>query len=271
MFLVITMLLAGVVLAGCNNPVAFDETKGILTVGLEADYAPFNWTTVTPTTVSVRIDGQTAHADGYDVQIAKALADQLGYTLVIKKISWTGLIPALQSGVIDVIIAGMSPTAERMETINFTNEYYRSQQVVVVRADGNYANATSLANFTGSNLVAQLGTLQHDLILQIPGVNRLTPLESYSDLTASVISGVADGFIAELPVANAIANANPQLTVIIFSGTNGFTVSDEDVSVSIGVRKVDTDLRDDLNVVLATITNEQRELWMTQAIGRQPS
>jgi ABC-type amino acid transport substrate-binding protein len=270
MFIMATMIVALFALAGCA-PASFDESKGILVVGLEADYAPFNWTAIQQNEFTVQLQGQNAYADGYDVRMAREIADQLGYTLVIKKISWSGLIPALQSGDIDVIIAGMSPTEERQQTINFTNEYYRSEQVIVVRANGNYANATSLQDFNGARLVAQLATLQDDLIPQIPNVVRLTPLDTYGDLTASVLSSVADGFIAELPVANAIVASNPTLRVVSFTGNNGFAVSDDDVSVSIGVRKIDTALRDAINGVLANISTETRETWMTEATNRQPS
>jgi ABC-type amino acid transport substrate-binding protein len=270
MLTIATLIVALFALTGCA-PAAFDESKGIIVVGLEADYAPFNWTAIQQSEFTVKLQGQNAYADGYDVRMAREIANQLGYTLVIKKISWGGLIPALQSGDIDVIIAGMSPTVERQQTINFTSEYYRSEQVIVVKTNSTYASATSLSDFTGAKLVAQLATLQDDLIPQIPGVVRLTPLDTYGDLTASVLSNVADGFIAELPVANAIVAANPTLRVVAFTGNNGFSVSDDDVSVSIGVRKIDTALRDAINGVLANISVETREVWMTEAINRQPS
>lgn len=266
----VTIFVALFTLSGCTTA-SFDESKGILVVGLEADYAPFNWTAITQNEFTVKLDGQNSFADGYDVRMAREIADQLGYTLVIKKISWNGLILALQAGDIDIIIAGMSPTEERQKTINFTNEYYRSEQVIVVRTNSNYANATSLSGFSGAKMVAQLGTLQDDLIPQIQGAIRLTPLDTYADLTTAVTSGVADGFIAELPVANGIVASNSNLTVVSFTGTNGFTVSDEDVSVAIGVRKVDTNLRDAINGVLADISVETREVWMAAAIARQPN
>ena len=74
----------------------------------------------------VKIDGNAEYAGGYDVEIAKKIADGLGKELVIVKTEWDGLVPALISGKIDAIIAGMSPTEERKETIDFSDNYYTS-------------------------------------------------------------------------------------------------------------------------------------------------
>ena len=90
------------------------------------------------------------YADGYDVRIAKIIADQLGMELEIVKTEWDGLTPALLSGNIDVIIAGMSPTAERRMTIDFTDSYYDTELTVVVRKDSAFAGAKSLADLAGA-------------------------------------------------------------------------------------------------------------------------
>ena len=106
------IMLSSVTVVGCNKNEEEDE-RPTLTVGMECDYAPFNWTESTKTDTNYPIDGTRLYADGYDVQIAKKIADELGYRLVIKAISWNGLIAALEAGQIDAIIAGMSDTAER--------------------------------------------------------------------------------------------------------------------------------------------------------------
>ena len=102
-------------------------------VGLECNYAPFNWTQVDADELSVPIEGGMGYANGYDVEIAKRIAEGLGRELVIVKIEWDGLIPALNSGAVDAIIAGMSPTAEREEQIDFTNVYYSSNLVIIYK------------------------------------------------------------------------------------------------------------------------------------------
>ena len=253
-----------ITLIGCSV-----ENEGELIVGLECNYAPFNWTTADSGSVAVEIDGVNAYCDGYDVQMAQHIADELELDLLIRKIEWDGLIPALLAGEIDVIIAGMSPTPERAETVNFTDEYYRSEQVLVVSATSVYANATSLDDFENASIVAQLGTLQDGLIDQITNVNHMTALTDYPSLVQSVSSGLSDALVAELPVAESIVASNSDL-VIVRLGLNGFTVDATDVSVSVALRQEDTELLASINDVLAGITEETRNEWMTEALNRQP-
>lgn len=269
MFLVLTVLFA-LGLSACSAASYEVKEGNTLVVGLEAAYAPYNWTTQTANDFTVPLSGQPgAFADGYDVVVASYIASELGLVLEIKAIEWDGLIPALQAGQIDVIIAGMSPTSERQKTVNFSTEYYRAQQVLVVRSNSTYANATSLASFTGAKVVAQLGTLQDDLIGQIPGVNHQTPLDSYNALTNSVLSSVADAFIAELPVAMSIVQSNSNLTYVNLTGSNGFTLSEEDVTTAVALRKRDAALLEAINGVLAGLSIETRDAWMLAALGRQ--
>ena len=110
---------------------------GTLKVGMECAYAPFNWTDMSePTLGAVPISSQGSegmYANGYDVQIAQYVANKLGMKLEIYAITWDGLLPALQSGTVDAIIAGMSPTAEREAEIDFTNVYYSSNLVIIYK------------------------------------------------------------------------------------------------------------------------------------------
>ena len=73
------------------------------------------------------------YANGYDVQMALYIANKLGMKLEIYAIEWDSLLPALESGAIDAIVAGMSPTAEREEQIDFTQTYYESNLVVIIK------------------------------------------------------------------------------------------------------------------------------------------
>src|SRR5574337_299641 len=132
-------------------------------VGMEAGYPPFNWTQKTNADGAVKIDGTNQYANGYDVQISKKIADKLDKKLVIVKTKWDGLLPALTSGKIDAIIAGMSPTAERKQAIDFSQNYYTSQLVVMVKKDGKYANAKSIDDFKGAKITGQQGVFHYDL------------------------------------------------------------------------------------------------------------
>jgi ABC-type amino acid transport substrate-binding protein len=268
----LVLLVLLVTVSACGGKEQFDlDTETEIVVGLEAAYAPFNWSTPVSSRYTLPLAGQPGvFVDGFDVVMASLIAEALGLNLVIKAVDWDGLIPALLAGEIDLIIAGMSPTSERAQTVAFSNEYFRSEQVMVVSTTGAYANATSLSSFTGARVVAQLGTLQDGLIDQIPGVNHLEPLDSYGLLGTAVSTNAADAFIAELPVAQGMVAANSSLKIIRFTGTNGFTVSDEDVIVAVALRQEDVNLLQAINQALAGISNEQRNQFMAEALLRQP-
>ena len=104
---------AALVLAGCSSSSGSSNPNGTFTVGMECDYAPFNWQTTESTETSAALGSGAGYCDGYDVVVSKAIADDLGKDLVVKKINWDGLQPALESGEIDAIIAGMTANAER--------------------------------------------------------------------------------------------------------------------------------------------------------------
>ena len=245
-------------LAACET-----NSEETLVVGLECDYAPFNWTSQEG---GEPIDGQPFYCDGYDVEIARLIAAELDRELVIRQVSWEGLIPALQSGSIDAIIAGMSPTAERAESVRFTDPYFVSEQVLVMRESSDFVGATSLNDLAGARVVAQLGTLQDRLIEQIPNVDHQTPLETYASLVTAVSSGASDMLIAELPVALSITANNPQLITVTLE--EGFVVEASDVSVSVAVHLDQAALQEAINAALALISVETREALMTDALSR---
>ena len=265
-------LLFLVFLTGCGKKAKFNFEKGQIIVGLEAAYAPFNWMETTATTSNHPLDGMKAYVEGYDVQIAKLLAKDLGLKLVIKRIEWKGLIPALESGMIDIIIAGMSPTDERKQTINFTDTYYESEHVVIVRKDGNYANAQDLGDFNGAKIVGQKSTLYDTLAGQLKDANQnsvhQTPLESIPEIVNAIKSGVSDVTVVERPVAISIVNNNDTLKYIKLN--TKFTLDLSDTIVSIGLRKIDAELLTKLNESLAKITVEQREALMLAATSHAP-
>lgn len=267
-FLFTTLGLVSTLLFGCAGQTPYNmESETKIVVGLEAAYAPFNWAEVEANDFTLPISNQPgSFVDGYDVSIARLIGAELNKTVEIKAIDWLGLIPALKSRDINIIIAGMSPTDVRKEQIAFTNEYYRSEIVMLVQANGPFANATTIADFTGAKVVAQISTVYDDVIDQIPSVIHQTPLDDYAALALAVTSGSADAFVAELPVATSVIAANPTLKIITLEV--GFTTLDADITVAIGVRKIDTALLSALNTALATISNETRTALMDDALAR---
>ena len=118
-----------IVLASTNT----DTSNGTLKIAMECAYAPFNWSQTTDANGAVPIQGSDLYANGYDVQIAKYIAAELGMALEIYAQDWDGLIPAVQAGTYDGIIAGMSPTADREEEVDFTDCYYNSNLVIIYK------------------------------------------------------------------------------------------------------------------------------------------
>lgn len=263
LFIAIGVLLSVVTSCNGNNE---PDNRPTFTVGMECAYAPFNWTENVKTDTNYPIEGTNLYAEGYDVQMAKKIADALNYRLVIKAIEWDGLIPALQAGQIDAIIAGMSDTEERRVNVEFTNAYYKSTHVLVMDKNSEYVNGTSLNDFEGANVVGQIETLYDSLIDQLVGVNHMTPLADVPTIIISIKSKRADLTILEEPVAKGVIETNPELTYIRL--TPGFNVSEEDVCVAIAVKKGNTTLQSQINEVLNTISESDRNEIMNQAIAR---
>jgi len=253
-------------LAGCSSASA----RPVLKVGMECVYPPFNWTQDSDANGAVQIGSTSEYAGGYDVEMAKKVADSLGYDLEIVKTEWTGLIPALQSGKINAIIAGMSPTDERKEAIDFSDPYYRADIVVVTMSAGKYAGAKSLADLSGVTISSQLGTLWYDLLDQIPNANKLPALDTVSAMQVALTSGKIDAYVTDLPTALAVQYADPSVTTLQFEEGKGFQVSENQVDLSIGINKNDEDLRNKVNDALSKITQEERTALMDAAIKNQP-
>lgn len=259
-------------LAGCTtnkSDGAKTETEdNTFKVGLEAGYAPFNWTQIDDSKGEVKIDGGAEYAGGYDVEIAKKIAEGLGKKLVIVKTEWDGLTPALTSGKIDAIIAGMSPTAERKETIDFSDNYYKSNLVMVVKKGGDFEGATSIQDFSEAKITAQLNTFHYSVIDQIKGVVKKPAMDNFPAMRVALESGMIDGYVSEKPEGISATNANENYAMVEF--TDGFKTSDDDTAIAVGIAK-GSELTSKINEVLSQISEEERENIMEAAILNQPA
>ncbi|MBP1932982.1 transporter substrate-binding domain-containing protein [Ammoniphilus resinae] len=247
-------------------PAASDN--GTFKVGLEAGYAPFNWTQMDDSNGGVKIDGNAEYAGGYDVEIAKRIADGLGKELVIVKTEWDGLAPALISGKIDAIIAGMSPTAKRKETIDFTDNYYKSDLVMVVKKGSKYESAKSIQDFKGAKVTAQLNTFHYTVIDQIDGVVKETAMDNFPAMRVAIESGVIDGYVSERPEGVSASAANPNFAMVEFE--DGFETSEDDTAIAVGIAK-NSELTEKINGILAGISEDERLSIMDEAIKNQPA
>lgn len=268
--------LCAVMLAGCGSGSAAAASASAsadantLRVGMECNYAPYNWTTTEKTDTSQQITS-VDYCDGYDVMMAEKLAEKTNKQVKIVKLDWDNLILSLQNNQIDAIIAGMTDTEEREQEVAFTTPYYVSTEVIIVEKDSDLANATSLEDFSGKKVIGQLNTLYDTIIDQIPNVQHQPGAETFPAAIQALQSGAVDAVTSELPVAKGVVEANPDLTYITFEDGKGFTGADRDASVSVAVRKDDKDLLDSLQSALDTISDDEREQMMETAVKNQPA
>ena len=243
--------------------------NGQLRVGMECAYAPNNWQESEPSDTNVPVENVPgAYAEGYDVQIARLIAEQLGLELVVVKMDWDGLIEALNQGQIDAIIAGMADTESRKEAINFTAPYHETVYALMVNAGTQYENATSLADFNGASVLGQKDTQLDWVIDQIEGVNHLPAVASVPDMIGRLTQGTCDAIVINLENFPGYVAANPNFVAISFPAGEGLDPGF--TGACVGLRKSDDALLDCVNAALATVDQAQRdELWDT-ALNNQP-
>lgn len=245
---------------------------GVLTVAMECAYAPYNWTQADDSNGAVPIKDSNNYANGYDVIIAKKLAEELGVELEIVKSDWDSLIPAVQSGTVDCVIAGQSITADRMQQVDFTEPYFYATIVTLTKSDSQYASAASVADLSGATATSQMNTIWYNNCLpQIPDANILPAQADAPAMLVALNSGTCDIVVTDKPTGLAACVAYPDFTMLDFTGTEGeFEVSDEDINIGISLKKGNTALKEKLDSVLSTMTEEDFTELMDQAISVQP-
>lgn len=259
-------------LAACAKPAegGADAPK-VLRVGMECGYAPYNWAQPSDANGAVPIKDSSDFAYGYDVMIAKHLADSMGYELEIYKIDWDGLPVAVQSGTIDCVIAGQSITSERLETVDFTTPYYYASIKALTKKGSAYENAASLADLEGATGTSQLNTVWYDVCLpQIPSVNALPAMESAPAMWVALDAGACEIIVCDEPAALGACAVYPDFVMLDLSAGD-FEVSEEEVNIGISVQKGNSELLAALNAGLATLTDADFTRMMNDAISVQPA
>ena len=249
-----------------------DGDPTTLTVAMECAYAPYNWTQNDDANGAVEIRGSSDYAYGYDVMMAKKIGEALGQKVQIVKLDWDSLIPAVMSGDVDCVIAGQSITAERAAQVDFSDPYYYASIITLTKKDSAYANAASVADLAGATATSQLGTIWYDTCLpQIENANILPAQETAPAMLVALNSGACDIVVTDRPTGQAALVAYPDFTLLDFGGGDGdFQVSDEDINIGISMKKGNTALKDAINEVLATMTTDDYNTLMDEAISVQP-
>jgi len=268
-------LASALLLNGCSsnaNAAPGDGNDEVLTVAMECIYAPYNWTQSDDSNGAVPIKGSSDYAYGYDVMMAKTIAEALGQELQIVKLDWDSLVPAVQSGTVDCAIAGQSITSERMQSVDFSDPYYYASIVTLVRSDSPYASAQSVSELDGAICTSQLNTVWYDVCLpQIPNADILPAQDSAPAMMVALNSGKCDVVVTDQPTALAACVAYPNFTLLDFSSSGeDYEVSEEEINIGVSIQKGNDTLRNAINEVLSTMSAEDYAAQMEEAISLQP-
>ena len=246
---------------------------GVLTVGMECAYAPYNWTQMDDSNGAVPIaNNPGSYAYGYDVMIAQKICEANGWELEVMAIGWDGLVPALQAGQIDAVIAGQSMTEERMQEVDMAGPYFYASIVCVTQKDNALASATGISQLSGA-CTAQTGTIWYDSCLpQIEGAELMPASETSSAMIMAATSGTVDYICTDMPTAMGACATYDNLVILDFSGTDdNFEVDEGEINIGISVVKGNTYLLDAMNKVLGEMTVEDFNNTMNEAISVQPA
>ena len=259
-------------MTACSGGAKSGVEDGVLTVGMECAYAPYNWTQTDDSNGAVPISNVPgAYANGYDVMMAKKICEANGWKLEIKKLDWDSLVPAVQTGEIDCAIAGQSMTAEREEIVDFAGPYIYASIVCLVQKDSPLASATGISQLNGT-CTSQRGTIWYDTCLpQIGGAKVQPAADDAGAMLMAVSSGTCDFVCTDMPTAQGAVITYPNLTILDFSGSDDdFEVSDEEVNIGISVREGNKTLLEAMNKVLSPMSADDFNALMAQAVAVQP-
>ncbi|WP_028590822.1 ABC transporter substrate-binding protein/permease [Paenibacillus massiliensis] len=210
---------------------AADSTKQKLVLGTSADFAPYEF--------HKTIDGKDQIV-GFDIEIAKEIAKDLDRELVIEDIGFDALLPALQSGRVDMVISGMTPTDERKRSIDFSDNYYQSRQVIVVKAE-NKSKFPTMDSLRGAKIGVQKGSIQEEIGMGIPDA-QLTSLDKISDIILQLRTNRVEAAIMEDTVAAGYLDSEVVLAPAV--------PDVPEVQAAIGIQKGNTELLNSINGTL---------------------
>lgn len=291
-FLKISSLVAGmgslVVLSGCG-PAVQDATTDdssdagaddasteaatlgdgkTLRVGMEAAYAPYNWQVSEESEYTIPIENVSgAFADGYDVQVAKMIAEGLGMEAVAVKLDFAGLIDALNNGQIDIVCAGMSVDPDRAQSADFSDSYIDDDIVMITTQDSPYAGATTFADLSGASVMGQAATMYDTVIDQIPDINHMTPGETVPIVVESLASGTSDVITYSMLSVPKLLETYPNFVELEMEDKFEGSVMPDNAAIAKGQDAI----LEQINEVINAIPEDERQQMWNDCMDRQPA
>lgn len=239
-----------------------------LRVGMEAAYAPYNWQVSEESEYTIPIENVSgAYADGYDVQVAKIIAEGLGMEPVAVKLEFGSLIDALNSGQIDIVCAGMSVTPERADAAAFSDSYVDDDIVMICKNDSAFAGATTFAELAGASILGQAATMYDDVIEQIPDVNHMTPAETQPMVVENLMNGTCDIITYSMLSAPKLLEVYPELVVLDMEDSFEDSLMPDNAAVA----NENKAILDQVNEIIDGIDDEQRQDMWSACMDRQPA
>lgn len=270
---ILAIAMCAVLFAGCGAKTESAKTgveDGVLTVAMECAYAPYNWTQSDDSNGAVPIKDSSDYANGYDIMMAKKICEANGWKLEVVRLDWDSLVPAVQTGKVDAVIAGQSMTADRMQQVDFAGPYLYATIVCMTKQNSKYANATSLADLAGAKCTSQLGTIWYDTCLpQVKGALLQTAQETAPAMLMALETGAVDFICTDMPTAQGALIAYSDLKILNLPD-DAFQVDEGDINIGISVKKGNTELKDKINSALAGMTADDFNKIMNEATKIQP-
>lgn len=161
------------------------KEKGNLVIGTSADYPPYEFHKV--------IDGKDEIV-GFEMEMANEIANELGVKLEIKDMKFDGLLPALKSGVVDMVVAGMSPTEERKKAVDFTNVYYNGEHTILVKKE-NLDKFNTIESLKDLKIGVQKSSLQEQIATDVLKATNIKGLSKISDVVLELNNGKVDAIV----------------------------------------------------------------------------
>ena len=272
----VSLLLAVALCVGCFAGCGGESAQktgvedGVLTVAMECAYAPYNWTQSDDSNGAVPIKDSNDYANGYDVMMAKKICEAKGWKLEVVRLDWESLVPAVQTGTVDTVIAGQSMTEERMQQVDFAGPYIYASIVCMAKKSSKFAGATKLSNLSGGKCTSQIGTIWYDTCLpQINGAVKQTAAETAPAMLMALETGAVDFICTDMPTAQGALIAYPDLQILNLE-KDSFKVNEGDINIGISVKKGNTELKNKIDEVLKTMTADDFNSIMGEATKIQP-
>ena len=255
------LLLAGLmaaVLPGCTTDSSSGSGAGgenssgqdTLVLGTSADYAPFEFHKI--------IDGKDTIV-GFDIELARQIAEDMGKELVIKDMEFGNLITELNNGTIDMIISSLTPDAERAKQVDFSECYYYGEQVCIIRK-ADMEKYTSMESLAGQSVAAQLGSIYEGIVKDMMPDSNLVSLAKMPDIIMQLNTGKVEAVVVDRDSAEGYLAQDDTLAIA------DFTIPYDENGAAVAVKKGNSELLEQINETIQQVTSDgTMDQWIEEA------